>query len=188
MGSLDYVWDKPTSGNEWGVAKILTTTDGTGSKESALITAGMQHSFGGASKYTAGHNSLADTVGIYPNYRIYMYKETTDGIPASMIFGNSSGSTALTPANDTTWMYTAYIVARRTDADNESAAYWIQGCMANNAGNVTGVGAPQITAVEDTAAWNVIPATATAVGFIVQGQAAKTIRWNGYVDIVQVSG
>jgi hypothetical protein len=149
----------------------------------------MDHSFGGSSKYTAVHNQMADNSGVYPNYRVYMYKETTDAIPGIMIFGNSSASIALAPSNDTTWMYTGYIVARRTDADNESAAYWIQGCLDNNGGTIATVGAPQVTAIEDTVAWNATATVGTnGLAFLVTGQASKTIRWNGYVDIVQVSG
>jgi hypothetical protein len=107
-----------------------------------------------------------------------------------MIYGDSGGSLTLPVANDTTWMYTAYIVARRTDADNESAAYWIQGAIDNNAGTIALVGAATITAIEDTAGWDVQVGTGGGTGlqFLVRGAVSSTVRWNGYVDIVQVSG
>jgi Na+-translocating ferredoxin:NAD+ oxidoreductase RnfE subunit len=86
-------------------------------------------------------------------------------------------------------MFTTFLVARRTDADNESAAYWLQGAIDNNAGSVALVGTVNQTAIEDTVAWN---ATAVALGgrlvLRVTGEAAKTIRWNAVTNIVQVSG
>ena len=45
---------------------------------------------------------------------------------------------------DTTWAFDILIVARRTDADNESAAYEIKGCIDNNAGAVALVSAVTI--------------------------------------------
>jgi hypothetical protein len=86
-------------------------------------------------------------------------------------------------------MFTSYVVARRTDADNESAAYWIYGAIDNNAGVVALVGSVQVTALEDTVAWN---ATATSIGprlaIRVTGETSKTINWNAVTHIVQVSG
>ena len=82
-----------------------------------------------------------------------------------------------------------YVVARRTDADNESAAYWLQGCVDNNAGTVALVGAVQKTAIEDTPAWDVNTVVAgTRLNLRVTGEAAKTIYWNAVMHIVQVSG
>ena len=89
-------------------------------------------------------------------------------------------------------MFTTYVVARRTDADNESAAYWIQGAIDNNAGTVALVGAVITTApapIEDTVAWN---ATVVVLGgrmrIACPGAAASTVYWNSVTHIVQVSG
>ena len=149
---------------------------------------GQESSFGGASLYTAAHTNLSDASGRYPNYRIYMSRQTTNAAYTAMTYGNSGATTVLAPATDTTWMYTAYIVARRTDADNESAAYWVQGAIDNNAGTMALVGAPTITAVEDTVGWDVQILGATGLVINVRGAVGSTVRWNGYVDIVQVSG
>jgi hypothetical protein len=153
-----------------------------------MILPFAENSFGGNSRYTAVHTKVGDTAGRYPNYRVYMYRETTNGNNTPMIFGDSADSLALPLANDTTWMYTAYIVGRRTDADNESAGYWIQGVIDNNAGVTALVGVPQVTAVEDTVGWNATAVGGTGLAFSVQGAVGSTVRWNGYVDIVQVSG
>jgi hypothetical protein len=86
-------------------------------------------------------------------------------------------------------MFTIFLVARRTDADNESAAYWIQGAIDNNAGTVAMVAIPQVTAVEDTVAWNAtVQAIAGRMVIRVTGENAKTIRWNAVTNIIQVSG
>jgi len=159
-----------------------------------MILPGNENSFGGKSRYVAAHATFGDNSGRYPNYRIYMSQETTTGTFNAMVYGdngnNGVGSTFIAPANDTTWMFTVYIVARRTDADNESAAYWGQGAIDNNAGTIAMVGATALTAIEDTAAWDVQVGSAGGSGlqFLVKGEVSKTIRWNGYVDIVQVSG
>ncbi len=50
------------------------------------------------------------------------------------------------------------------------------------------VGVPQVTAVEDTVGWNATAVGGTGLAFSVQGAIGSTVRWNGYVDIVQVSG
>jgi hypothetical protein len=154
-----------------------------------MILPFAENSFGGSSRYTAVHGKVGDTQGKYSNYRVYMYRQTTTGVPGPMFFADAEDSLGLPIADDTTWMFTAYIVARRTDADNESAAYWIQGAADNNGGTTALVGVPIVTALEDTVGWNVTAvAGLNGLGFTVTGGASKTIRWNGYVDIVQVSG
>ena len=187
IGTLDYVWEKPTA-QEWGKALIHVRTSGS-LQETKLIGSGMEHSFGGIGQYTAINSQLSDPFGSYPNYRVYFYKTTTTVTRTRVTYGDGAESDLLLVPTDTTWMFTAYIVARRTDADNESAAYWVQGAIDNNAGTVDLVGAPQITALEDTPAWNVeVTAFGGALSIAVIGEDAKTIRWNGYIDIVQVSG
>lgn len=187
IGTLDYVWEKPNA-QEWGKAVVYVNTSGS-TQETKLISAGMEHSFGGIGQYTTINNQLSDRFGNYPNYRVYFYATTTTVTRKRVTFGDAAESDSLLVPQDTTWMFTAYIVARRTDADNESAAYWVQGAIDNNAGVVALVGAPQITALEDTVAWNVeISALGGALNISVIGEDTKTIRWNGYVDIVQVNG
>jgi hypothetical protein len=139
--------------------------------------------------FTAATSQLGDFTGAYPEYKVYASGSTSDGAAKSLTFGLPTSPTGLDVPNDTTWMFTVYVVARRQDADNESAAYWIQGAIDNNGGTVALVGAVQVTAIEDNAGWN---ATAVALGgrlnLRVTGEAAKTIYWNAVTHIVQVSG
>ena len=141
-----------------------------------------------SSAQIAAHSQLGDFGGSFPDYRVYASGSTSDGNAKSLTFALQD-PTGLAVPNDTTWMFTTYVVARRPDADNESAAYWIQGAIDNNAGTVALVGAVQVTAIEDTVAWN---ATVAAIGgrMVIRctGEAAKTIFWNAVTHIVQVSG
>jgi hypothetical protein len=132
---------------------------------------------------------LGDFTGAYPEYRVYASGSTTDVTTTSLQFNVWNNPTGLAVPNDTTWMFTIFLVARRTDADNESAAYWIQGAIDNNAGTVAMVAIPQVTAVEDTVAWNAtVQAIAGRMVIRVTGENAKTIRWNAVTNIIQVSG
>jgi hypothetical protein len=157
------------------------------SVRSHMFAPGVIGSFNGG--LTAATPQLGDFTGAYPEYRVYASGSTTDGTQTTLQFNVWNNPAGLAVPNDTTWMFTSYIVARRTDADNESAAYWIQGAIDNNAGAVALVGAVQVTAIEDTVAWNT---TAVALGgrllLRVTGEAAKTIYWNAVTHIVQVSG
>lgn len=100
------------------------------------------------------------------------------------------GSHVVIPT-DTTWAFSCLVVARRSDADNESAAYRVEGCIDNNAGTVALVGAVTVTVIaEDTAAWD-----CTAVADNVNkslnikgtGENAKTIKWVGRLTLVEVT-
>jgi hypothetical protein len=186
IGTLDYVWTVHTNASEWGRTEISLKEGGTTYK-SHMFAPGVIGAFAGGN--ITATPQLGDISGAYPEYRVYASGSTSDGTTASLLFNVSDNPSGLSVPNDTTWMFTSYVVARRTDADNESAAYWIQGAIDNNAGTVALVGAVQVTALEDTVAWNAT-ATALAGRFLlrVTGETAKTIRWNAVTNIVQVSG
>ena len=186
VGFLDYVWTTHTNGSEWGQTEIVLKDTGT-SVRSHMFAPGVIGGFNGG--LIAATPQLGDFTGAYPEYRVYASGSTTDGTQTTLQFNVWNNPAGLAVPNDTTWMFTSYIVARRQDADNESAAYWLQGAIDNNAGTVALVGAVNQTAIEDTVAWN---ATAVALGsrlvLRVTGEAAKTIYWNAVTHIVQVSG
>ncbi len=129
------------------------------------------------------------TVGDAQTATIVVSKQTTTVSTTQMLV---NGSSKLTIPSDTTWAFRALIVARRTDADDESAAYEIVGCIDNNAGTTALVGAPTTTVLaEDSSAWNVVAArddTNDALLFNVTGENSKTINWVGRVDLAQVTG
>jgi hypothetical protein len=132
---------------------------------------------------------LGDFTGAYPEYRVYASGSTTNGTQTSLQFNVWNNPTGLSVPNDTTWMFSSYIVARRTDADNESAAWWLRGAIDNNAGAVALVGAVNEFVLRDDIDWQ---ATIVALGgrmsIRVTGKVSETISWNAVTHIVQVSG
>lgn len=118
-------------------------------------------------------------------------RQTTDGTANTSLLTDNSAGRLVIP-NDTTWAFSVLVVARRTDADNESAAYKFEGCIDNNANTVALVGAVTKTVLaEDTAAWECDASadnTNKALALQVTGEAAKTINWVGRVTLVQVTG
>jgi hypothetical protein len=86
------------------------------------------------------------------------------------------------------------VVARRTDADNESAGYEFAGVVDRNGSAATTaiVGTVMKTVLaEDTTAWDCAVTADTTNGglaFTVTGEAAKTIRWVATVWTSEVTG
>jgi len=121
---------------------------------------------------------------------IVMKRQTTNNTVTDLRAG--SASQRLVIPSDTTWGFIAYVTARRTDADNESAFYEIKGCIDNNAGTVALVGTVTVTSIaEDTAAWDataVADNTNKSLNINVTGEAAKTINWVARVTLVEVTG
>jgi len=157
----------------------------------------------------AGVPSPADDGDIWvANNKIYVHTNgTTTDIGATVV---TVSTTTATPAvltkdggaagagnsivipSDTTWGFNISVVARRTDADNESAFYKFEGCIDNNAGTTALVGTPVKTIIaEDTAAWDVtITANNTLNSLVITatGEASKTISWKAKVEIIEITG
>ncbi len=104
-----------------------------------------------------------------------------------------TGNQVILP-NDCTCLFRVDVVARRTDADNESAGFAFQGVIDRNAGagTVALVGTPTKTVLaEDVAAWDAnVTADVTNGGLAVTvtGEAAKTINWVAVARLVEVVG
>ena len=96
--------------------------------------------------------------------------------------------------DDTTWAFRGIVTAHRTDADNESAGYLIQGVIDRNSGAATTalVGSPTVTVLaEDTAAWDVAVSADTGYGSLkvaITGETGKTINWVAVIDIASTTG
>jgi len=104
---------------------------------------------------------------------------TTDATPATFNIGLLSF-----PAS--AMVFTVHVVAKRTDADGEAAAYKFEGCIDNNSGTVDFVTPVSKTVIaEDTAAWDANITVNDAIDTLVltlTGEAAKTIAWTYKVD------
>lgn len=106
----------------------------------------------------------------------------------------SNGSGRLTLSNDSTCAFEIIVVARRTNADNESAGYTFTGVIDRNANAASTAIVGTVTKVvlaEDTAAWDVTVDADTANGSLrirVTGEAAKTIHWVAFARTVETFG
>ena len=115
---------------------------------------------------------------------------TNSATPVELLLSGTANR--LTIATDRTAAFTITVAARRTDADNESAAYKFEGCIDNNAGVTALVGTVTQTVIaEDTAGWdcNVTASDANdALIITATGEAAKTIRWVARIELTEVAG
>lgn len=125
------------------------------------------------------------------------FGQTTNATPTVISATGAGGTGAAAQIilpNDSTFMFTATIVARRTNADNESAAYRLEGCIDRNtnAASTALVGTVTKTVIaEDTAAWDVAITADTTNGGLtitVTGEASKTIKWVAQIETVEVVG
>jgi hypothetical protein len=123
-------------------------------------------------------------------------RATTDATATVLTANNSAPSTTnqVILPNDSTYAFTALVVARRTDADNESAGYKFEGVVDRNATAATtalvGVVTKTVLA-EDTSAWDCEVTADTTNGglaFTVTGETGKTIRWVATVWTTEVTG
>lgn len=118
--------------------------------------------------------------------------QTTNATQTELFLDGATASRRATIASDTTWLFEIFVVARRTDADNESAGYKFQGVLDNNAGTTALVGLVVKTIVaEDTSAWDAtVEADNTNDALVVKvtGEAAKTINWVARIELTEVTG
>ena len=125
---------------------------------------------------------------------LYVLSETTTDNSATELLINGNGGSRLVLEDDTTWFFRVSVAARRTDANDESAAYVFEGAIDRNSGVATtalvGTVDTQLTK-EDTPAWDVtVDADTTngALRIVAQGENAKTISWIAKVETVEVTG
>lgn len=139
----------------------------------APLDAQMAQAYG---YFTAAGDSQVSTL-------VRKYRSTT---------GSEEFAGSLAIPSDTTWMFTLSIVARREDADDESAAYKIEGCIDNNAGTTGLVGSTTDTVIaEDTVGWStrVVASNGTdSLQWYVTGVSSSEIRWVARIDLVEVTG
>jgi hypothetical protein len=94
---------------------------------------------------------------------------------------------------DSSKLYVVELLARRTDADNEAAAWEFKGGISNNAGTTALDGLVIKTTIHNSnpAAWDADIAadnTNDSLRVLVTGQAGKTISWRANVRLVEITG
>lgn len=174
-----------------GVASTVTGRENTASGPAATAMGrDSVASLHGSEAHSAGKFSLA---GDAQYQRLIVRKQTSDANPGALLLDNISARLVL-PA-DTTWVFTAMIVARRSDANDESAAFRVEGVIDRNTASASTtalVGTPNVTVIaRDSAAWTVAASASTSAGsleLVVTGEASKTILWVGTVELTCVTG
>jgi hypothetical protein len=183
MGYADG-WGFTASGNGAIAMGHAANADLVASAAGAFI-----HGWGGTAnqpaEYQHGLNSSTC-------YRRFLLSGTTNNDTPTNIY--IFGTTPPVMPNDTTWGFTITVVARRTDADGESAHYILNGCIDRNSSAATTalVGAVDKTVIaEDSSGWDVNVTADTSNGGItvtVTGESGKTIRWSAVVCVCQATG
>jgi hypothetical protein len=128
--------------------------------------------------------------------KIVLRKTTTDNTPTALTSnaGIPDTTNQIILPNDSTYAFTILVVARRTDADNESAGYEFKGVIDRNASAATtALVGPVIKTVlaEDTIAWDCNVTAHTSNGGLsvtVTGETSKSIRWVATVHTTEVTG
>lgn len=191
------------------------TTSGTYS-----ASVGYGNTSSGESSNTSGNGNTASSAisnahgyqSVANNYGMYSYASgrftangdaqlqeqvlrciTTNNTATLLVGDGLNAGTSIVVANDTTIGFDILVVARRTDADNESASWRITGCVDNNAGNTALVGTPTITAQGDDSfgTWTIaVQANNTddRLEIVGTGENSKTIRWVAHARCVKVTG
>ncbi len=141
---------------------------------------------------TAQAGGKFSAVGDAQHGRYVLRNQTTNATQTELFLNGSSERLVL--SNDTTWAFSILIVARRTDANDESAGYKVEGVIDRNAtaGSTAIVGSVTKTVLaEDSSAWDVAVDADTTNGSLriqVTGEASKTIRWVAVVQTAETVG
>jgi len=177
-------------------APVASGTDSLAIGDSA-IASGQESVALGHEAIAAKKNEIAFGIGNFGvasdtvNGTMGMAAVTTNATPTEMTTTSGVAGYFTIPV-DSTVMFRAYVTARRTDADNESAAYTLEGCVDNNAGVTAIVGAVSKTIyAEDTVLWDV-DATADdtndRLSLNCVGDVGANIRWFARIEYTQITG
>lgn len=164
--STGIYWASPSAGSLSNANSVLTSTaNGT--------------------SFTTGYfSALGDAI-----QKTYILRGTTTNATETEIF--LDGSYRIPVNANTTIFYNIDIVARRTDAIDEAAAFHLKGVADNFSGTTADVGNIFETIVARDDARYSVDARANnstdTINIYVTGVAAKTIRWVAYVMTVEVS-
>jgi len=128
---------------------------------------------------------------------VYVLRRQTTTATNTVLTTNGSAegaSNTMVMPNDTTWGFRVTVSARRTDVDGESGVYEFKGAIKRDttAGSTAIVGSvTKNIYAESTTAWDVNVDAETTNGSLrvtVTGEAAKTIRWVAFCEIIQATG
>jgi len=122
---------------------------------------------------------------------ILVARNITTTNAATELFLDGS-STRLTLVDQDAWVFKIYIIGRRTDADNEGAAYEFTGAIDRNGSTTALIGTRTKNIIaEDNASWDAevdADDTNEALRIRVTGENLKTIRWVARIELTEVNG
>ena len=179
--------------------RIAVDTDGTGAdvlngwqfkidgNDGGAITLNTSSNFIQGSAHTI---SSEDATGTYKARQYLLWGETTDATETELFVGGVTNA-RIPVGTNTTINYSVQVVARRTDATGESAAWELKALADSFSGTVANVGnVYEVIVARDDATW-LVDARAddanNSVGIYVTGAAGKTIRWVAEVETSEVS-
>ena len=174
----------------------------TASGEGAAVTGGRDNTAAGNYSRTGGRGAVASNAGedVFASsgftvpgdaqaVRVVLKRETADATPSDL-----QGPAALPPVvpENTTWVFRALVVARRSHVDGENAAWEVRGLIKRDAGNTTAlVGTPSVVSIGASAGnvWSLTVANYSVghLRLVATGEAGKTIRWVASLESVQVA-
>lgn len=146
-----------------------------------------------AGTVTAGSMNVTGSVtqgnGTYITRQYVLHGITTNTTETEIL---TVGTGTRMPVNtNTTVLYDMHIVARRTDAAGESAAWELKGCADNFLGTVADVGdVYEVVIAQDDVTWAVdarADDTNNSINLYVTGAVNKTIRWTAVVKTIEVT-
>ncbi len=180
-----------TNAASGSVASVGGGSDNTASGDFSSVP-------GGSHAIANHHGQIAHASGRFTGdgdaqHSHVIYRGITTNVTPTEIFLDGTSLQLLIPA-DTTWAFRALVSVRRTDVNDESAAYQLLGCIDRNAtaGTTAIVGSVTKTVIaEDTAAWDISATADVATGALaitVTGENAKVLRWVCVMEITHVTG
>jgi hypothetical protein len=118
---------------------------------------------------------------------------TTNNFLRDLTLDGPVGTSALILPDNSTWTFTATVTAHRTDGNDGHAGWIIKGVIYRDsgAGSVAFQGVPVVETISRSNQEWTINTVANNVngslGFTVQGESGKTIRWVASVETVEVT-
>lgn len=189
-------------------AVVTGGADNTASGAYSIVLSGANNTASGQFGVASGHRSVADAYGMRSHasgrfaangdaqvQEMVVRAQSTSSAQVELTADAAAWSTSNTMQvpTDGALAFDILIVARRTDANNECAAWTIRGCIDNNAGTVAFVGTPTTTSLGDDSAgaWSVAADTeagSVRLRVLAVGQTGKTINWVAHIRATRVVG
>ena len=182
-GLADYLKADGSTGElklyHYGSEKFKTISTGVQIDKSVDIIQGNTHSL-----------QAKDSTGSYVAKNYLLWGTTTNAVETEIFVGGITNSRIAVGAN-TTINYSVQVVARRTDATGESAAWELKAVGDSFSGTVADVGnVYEVVVARDDNNWQVdarADDTNNAIGIFVTGAAGKTIRWVAEIETSEIN-